>query len=47
MVSASVISSFSMTLREPWFTTIVSAQTMRTPSSVNALTSKARETSVA
>lgn len=47
MVSASVIPSFSMMLREPWFTDIVSAQTMRTPSFVNALPSKALEPSVA
>jgi len=47
MVSARVIPSFSTTLREPWFTDMVAAQTKRTPSSVNALPSKAREPSVA
>lgn len=46
-VSASVMASFSMMLREPWFTDIVAAQTMRAPSSVNALASKAREPPVA
>ena len=36
-VSAIVIPTFSITLREPWFTDIVSAQTNRTPSLTDAL----------